>query len=99
MWCFIKRKGNVGDFYPDAAIIQSADTHRRLELPIKRKESEKIKTSLKCPSCGSGDVLVEMTSKCIGAGSYALNATWNGGTFTESIDKIDTVEYCPAEGV
>ena len=59
-----------------------------------KKDGEKIKTTLKCPSCHNGDVIVEMTSKNMGE-FICSNCDWDGGSFNGSKDKIKTVEYCP----
>lgn len=90
-----KRKGKRGDFYgcsnyPNCRYTQD------IGVSSQKKEPEKIKTSLKCPSCSSGDVLVQMTSKNRGR-FICSECSWDGGTFNESMDKINTVEYCPAD--
>lgn len=91
-----KRKGKRGDFYgcsnfPNCRYTQDVGVSKS-----QNKELEKIKTSLKCPSCGSGDVLVQMSSKNRGR-FICSGCSWDGGTFTENRDKINTVEYCPAD--
>ncbi|WP_296862207.1 UvrD-helicase domain-containing protein [uncultured Methanobrevibacter sp.] len=92
----LKRKGKRGEFYGCSNFPKCRYTQEIGSSNNQQKESEKIKTSLKCPSCNSGDVLIEITGKDRGK-FICSECSWDGGLFYENIDKINTLDYCPAD--
>lgn len=62
----------------------------------KDNKFEEIKTKLSCPECDTGTVILKRNKKT-GRGEFKCNqCTYDGGSFNQDIEKLDTLEYCTA---
>lgn len=66
--------------------------------PKKENSSKQIKTKLKCPECGIGDVILNKNTST-GKGYFKCSSCdWDGGPFNQSEKLLETLDYCPVKG-
>ena len=83
------KSGKKGNFYgcsnfPNCRFTKNEND----EGNTTSKVSKGIKTKLKCPNCGKGNVMLK------GNEFVCSDCNWDGGTFSGDKDKLDTLEYC-----
>ena len=94
----VPRKAKSGNCFKGCSNYPNCKETKPMDDDTSDNSNERIATKLICPSCGKGNVVVEINKKSNSKHFKCSedSCNWTGGRFNQEIKYLDFIEGCPS---